>query len=42
MGDTSKRHKPEQIVSMLHEAEVELSKGLTIAMLVKKLGTTDS
>ena len=41
MGDTSKRYTAEQIVSMLREAEVELSKGLTIAVVVKKLGITD-
>lgn len=41
MGDTSKRYKPEQIVSMLREAEVELSKGLSIAVVAKKLGITD-
>lgn len=41
MGDTSKRYKPEQIVSMLRDAEVELSKGPTIAVVVKKLGITD-
>ncbi len=41
MGDTSKRFKPEQIVAMLLEAEVELSKGATIAVAVKKLGITD-
>lgn len=41
MGDTSKRYKPEQIVSMLREAEVELSKGLTIPAVAKKLGITD-
>jgi transposase-like protein len=41
MGDTSKRYKPEQIVAMLREAEVELSKGATIATVTKKLGITD-
>jgi putative transposase len=41
MGDTSKRYKPEQIVSMLREAEVELSKGQSIAAVAKKLGITD-
>jgi putative transposase len=41
MGDTSKRYKPEQIVSMLREAEVELSKGQSIAVVAKKLGITD-
>ncbi len=41
MGDTSKRYKPEKIVSMLREAEVELSRGQTIAAVAKKLGITD-
>lgn len=41
MGDTSKRYKPEQIVSMLREAEVELAKGQTIPVVAKKLGITD-
>ena len=41
MGDTSKRYRPEQIVSMLREAEVELSKGQSIAVVAKKLGITD-
>ncbi len=41
MGDTSKRYRPEQIVSMLREAEVELSKGHAIAVVAKKLGITD-
>ena len=41
MGDTSKRYTAEQIVNKLREAEVELSKGLTIALMAKKLGITD-
>lgn len=41
MGDTSKRYRPEQIVSMLREAEVELSKGQSIVVVAKKLGITD-
>lgn len=41
MGDTSKRYRPEQIVSMLREAEVELSKGHAIAVVAKKLGIID-
>lgn len=40
MGDTSKRYTPEQIVSKLREAEVELSKGQTIPVVAKKLGIT--
>lgn len=41
MGDTSKRYKPEQIVSMLREAEVELARGHSIVVVAKKLGITD-
>lgn len=41
MGDTSKRYKPEQIVAMLREAEVELAKGQSIMAVAKKLGITD-
>jgi len=42
MGDTGKRHTAEQIVNKLREAEVELSKGQTIPMVAKKLGTPDA
>lgn len=41
MGGTGKRHTAEQIVNKLREAEIELSKGQTIPMVVKKLGITD-
>jgi len=41
MGDTSERYKPEQVVSTLREAEVELSKGQSIAVVAKELGITD-
>ena len=41
MGDTSKRYTAEQIVNKLREAEVELAKGQTIAVMAKKLGITD-
>jgi len=41
MGDTSKRYRPGQIVSMLREAEVELGQGLSIPVVAKKLGITD-
>jgi putative transposase len=41
MVDTGKRYTAEQIVNKLREAEVELSKGQTIAVMVKKLGVTD-
>jgi len=41
MGDPGKRYTAEQIVNKLREAEVELSKGQTIALMAKKLGITD-
>jgi transposase-like protein len=41
MGDTGKRYTAEQIVNKLREAEVELSKGHSIAVVAKKLGITD-
>ena len=37
----SKRHTPEQIIGKLREAEVELSKGATIAQVAKKLEITE-
>jgi len=40
MGDTSKRYRPEQIVSILRGAEVELSKVQSIMTGAKKLGIT--
>jgi len=36
-----KRHKPEQIISKLREAEVEISKGATVPEACKKIGGTD-
>jgi len=36
-----KRHSPEQIVRMLREAEVELSRGATVKDVCKKLGMTE-
>ena len=36
-----RRFTAEQIVQMLREAEVEMSKGQTIAVTAKKLGITD-
>jgi transposase-like protein len=36
-----KRYGPEQIITMLREAEVEQSKGATVAAVCKKLGITD-
>lgn len=41
MGATGKRHKPEQIVSKLREAEVEPAKDQSIASVAKRLGITD-
>ena len=35
------KHTPEQIVAKLRQAEVELSKGLTIPKVCRKLGITD-
>ncbi len=37
----NKRHTSEQIVHLLREAEVELSKGLSVKEVAKKLGITD-
>lgn len=36
-----KRFTAEQIISKLREAEVELSKGLTVGRVCKKLGVTE-
>jgi putative transposase len=36
-----KRHKPEQIINKLREAEVELGKGATVPEACKKIGVTD-
>ncbi len=36
-----KRFKAEQIIRMLREAEVELSKGQTVVQVSRKLGITD-
>ena len=36
-----KRFKAEQIIRMLREAEVELSKGQTVIQVSRKLGITD-
>ncbi len=36
-----KRHKPEQIISKLREAEVELSKGATVPEASNKIGVTE-
>ncbi len=36
-----KRYTPEQIISMLRKAEVELSQGQTVSMVCRGLGITD-
>lgn len=36
-----KRYTPEQIIKMLREAEVELSKGQTAGQVCRKLGITE-
>ncbi len=36
-----KRHTAEQIIGKLREAEVELAKGQSVALVVKKLGVTE-
>jgi putative transposase len=38
---SSKRHKPEQIISKLRQAEVELAKGVPIAQASRKIGITE-
>ena len=39
----AKQHyKPEQIISKLREAEVELGRGLSVPLVCKQLGITDS
>ncbi len=37
-----KRFSPEQIITKLREAEVELSKGQTVGQVVRKLGITEN
>jgi hypothetical protein len=34
------RHKPEQIIANLREAEVEISRGVAVAQAVCKIGVT--
>jgi len=36
-----KRYSTEQIIRKLREAEVEISKGVTVAQMVRKLGVTE-
>ena len=38
---SQKRHTPEQIINKLRQAEVELTKGATVAQACKKIGVTD-
>ena len=38
---SQKRHRPEQIIHKLREAEVELGKGATVAQAAKKIGVTE-
>jgi transposase-like protein len=37
-----KQHTPEQIISKLREAEVELGRGATVPLVCKKLGVTEA
>ena len=37
----AKRHSPEQIITKLREAEVELAKGQTVPQVCRKLGITE-
>ena len=36
-----KRHRPEQIIHKLRQAEVELSQGATVPQVCKKIGVTE-
>jgi putative transposase len=36
-----KRFSPEQIITKLREAEVELSRGRTVAQVIRKLGVSE-
>ena len=38
---SQKRHTPEQIINKLRQAEVELTKGATVAQACKKIGVAD-
>ena len=42
MATTKKRYTAEQIVNKLRQADVELSKGATIALACKAIGVTGS
>lgn len=37
-----KQHTPEQIISKLREADVELGRGVTVPLVCKKLGVTEA
>jgi len=41
MATTKNRHTAEQIVNKLRQADVELSKGATIALACKAIGVTE-
>jgi len=41
MSRRRKRHSPEQIITKLREAEVELAKGQTVPQVCRKLGITE-
>jgi len=38
---SSKRHKPEQTINKLRQAEAELANGATVGQTCKKIGVTD-
>ncbi len=38
---SQKKHSPEQIISKLREAEVELARGATVGQVCKKIGVSD-
>jgi transposase-like protein len=40
-GMARKRHTAEQVIAKLREAEIELAKGQSVALVVKKLGVTE-
>jgi len=41
LGMKGKRNKPEQIITKLREAEVELAKGQPVGAVVRRLGITE-
>ena len=38
---SQKRHRPEQIINKLRQAEVELAQGATVPQACKQIGVTD-